>query len=1215
MGELSVRAGACGEPAPRRSGRSAAQWGVAALGGFLLAFPGSTFAVPRSCGPDAIANTQNVLCMAPSGPCTATAVTLGDNIEVADAGCAFDLGGRAFSVQKTLQMTGLGFIRVTNAGNITVTGTGKLKARGDFIKPNGFIIQGGSVSLTSAGTITMLDRAQIDVSGDGAGTIRLIAMGTNGAGIGVDLQTGSVLSGQGISSFTDTGDRFADGGTLEVTASTGSIVDNATITVSGANGAMGGEVIMRAARDIGVGQLMDVTGGGSDGGDVDLLAGDNVTITKTITVDSRLGGGYGGTITLAAGVDQVGGVVPGGALTVNDTALELNGSDAETFGGDGGDLDASAYGPVQFIGTRTAIRASGGTLFDGSGGSIFLSSGDFNPNALGPLDGELSVAGIVTANGGAAGGDGGMFDVSAGRNLTLTARVNVSGKDSGGDVTGDAGGAILLNGTINATATNAVGDGGYVDFTAGLASNAGLTVAQDILASGGASSGGGQSISLAGCTLAVNDAVKVDGHAGVDALNRPGGSDVDLIARGLMQLKASSQYLANPGGTITITHPPAQSPVIGTGVVFNPPAIDNPLVHGPYPNCPVCGDGIRQAGEVCDNGAAADGACCNATCTALVCPTPTTTATMTPTRTPTPTTTLTAAQSGAPTPTPSGAATTSPTPTAAATASPTRTATPTPIATVTPTPTLTVTATPTSQPNVDHFKCYKSRRAAGAPAFVQREVTLEDQFESKRTTVIRTDSFCNPVDKDGEGINDPTAHLQCYKIRDAAGQEGFASRDLLVDNQFGVQVLTAKKASLLCVPSRKDGQPSALLIDHFKCYTARTPSGSPQFVPRNVALTDQFESKLTTVTEPVSVCDAVDKNGEGVMSPAAQLHCYKIKDAPGEPTFARRSVVADNQLGSEPLSVLRPRLLCVPSLRLEPARCGDGYLDPGEQCDDGNNLNGDGCSASCTLELCGNDVVDGGEQCDAGAANGLDNCCSTSCQLLDPDGDGICNRDDICPADADNDSDGDGFCIGGAFNPPAVGGGDPCSRLPGAGAWIAPKAVFTKLALPAGDEKMTLKGAFLVASGGPALALETFGVHVRVIDNARNLIVDERIPGGAYLSSGLAIGWKVSGTPPVKWTYIDKANKPPLQNGIKKVVVTDKSAQTPGLITVVVAGAGGIYALAPGQEPLTVTVALNDTALPSGSAPGTDRCGEVVFASPPSVPSCVLSRSDRLTCK
>ena len=30
--------------------------------------------------------------------------------------------------------------------------------------------------------------------------------------------------------------------------------------------------------------------------------------------------------------------------------------------------------------------------------------------------------------------------------------------------------------------------------------------------------------------------------------------------------------------------------------------------------------------------------------------------------------------------------------------------------------------------------------------------------------------------------------------------------------------------------------------------------------------------------------------------------------------------------------------------------CGDGYKSLNEQCDDGNNLNGDGCSHACTIE-------------------------------------------------------------------------------------------------------------------------------------------------------------------------------------------------------------------------------------------------------------------------
>lgn len=43
------------------------------------------------------------------------------------------------------------------------------------------------------------------------------------------------------------------------------------------------------------------------------------------------------------------------------------------------------------------------------------------------------------------------------------------------------------------------------------------------------------------------------------------------------------------------------------------------------------------------------------------------------------------------------------------------------------------------------------------------------------------------------------------------------------------------------------------------------------------------------------------------------------------------------------------------------ARCGDGISDPlaGEQCDDGNTIDGDGCSSSCLIEpMCGDGIVD-----------------------------------------------------------------------------------------------------------------------------------------------------------------------------------------------------------------------------------------------------------------
>ena len=66
-----------------------------------------------------------------------------------------------------------------------------------------------------------------------------------------------------------------------------------------------------------------------------------------------------------------------------------------------------------------------------------------------------------------------------------------------------------------------------------------------------------------------------------------------------------------------------------------------------------------------------------------------------------------------------------------------------------------------------------------------------------------------------------------------------------------------------------------------------------------------------------------------------------------------------------------------------PIACGNGRVDMGEACDDGNTIGGDGCAADChSTEACGNSIVDtlAGEQCDDG--NHLDHDgCSSACQL------------------------------------------------------------------------------------------------------------------------------------------------------------------------------------------------------------------------------------------
>src|SRR6185503_7182603 len=49
----------------------------------------------------------------------------------------------------------------------------------------------------------------------------------------------------------------------------------------------------------------------------------------------------------------------------------------------------------------------------------------------------------------------------------------------------------------------------------------------------------------------------------------------------------------------------------------------------------------------------------------------------------------------------------------------------------------------------------------------------------------------------------------------------------------------------------------------------------------------------------------------------------------------------------------------------DPPGCGDGVLDDDEACDDGNEVDTDGCLSDCTEARCGDGVVfDGREACD-----------------------------------------------------------------------------------------------------------------------------------------------------------------------------------------------------------------------------------------------------------
>ncbi len=132
-----------------------------------------------------------------------------------------------------------------------------------------------------------------------------------------------------------------------------------------------------------------------------------------------------------------------------------------------------------------------------------------------------------------------------------------------------------------------------------------------------------------------------------------------------------------------------------------------------------------------------------------------------------------------------------------------------------------------------------------------------------------------------------------------------------------------------------------------------------------------------------------------------------------------------------------------------PDTCGDGVLDPGEVCDDGNNSANDYCLPSCQ-RACGDGVVNAVEICDPGVPAGQEGACPETCDDQDScttdtllgsatNCDATClhgeisacaNGDGCCPTgcDAAHDDDCNATCDNGTVEPGETC--DPVSSCP-----------------------------------------------------------------------------------------------------------------------------------------------------------------------------------------
>jgi hypothetical protein len=247
---------------------------------------------------------------------------------------------------------------------------------------------------------------------------------------------------------------------------------------------------------------------------------------------------------------------------------------------------------------------------------------------------------------------------------------------------------------------------------------------------------------------------------------------------------------------------------------------------------------------------------------------------------------------------------------------------------------------------------------------------------------------------------------------------------------------------------------------------------------------------------------------------------------------------------------------------------------------------------------CGDGVVGPGEACDAGAANGSDGCCAATCTLVDTDGDGRCDRDDVCPAVADPgqaDADGDGL-------------GDACdacrTTVPGQTAWIRPRLVTSGVDDGlGGNDRLRLVGQFQLATGGFTVDPLANGASVELRAGSGLPLLVAVLPPGPFGAPGPGWTRSASGN---RYTFRDATGQSAL-GGSSRLLVKHRGG---GLVQVVLSASRTSLGLAAEDAPLAATVVLG------GALAGTNgECGEVAFPGPPPAPACRVSTTGtRIVC-
>ncbi len=115
---------------------------------------------------------------------------------------------------------------------------------------------------------------------------------------------------------------------------------------------------------------------------------------------------------------------------------------------------------------------------------------------------------------------------------------------------------------------------------------------------------------------------------------------------------------------------------------------------------------------------------------------------------------------------------------------------------------LDAAATPLGAGIVNHHECYRAKLTQGK--FPKgTTVAVAESLEDRLYEVLKPSELCLAVDSDGGGVDNPNAHLMCYRVKRRAGESKHQKvRDRIqTEDDFGTLRMDTRREESLCVPA------------------------------------------------------------------------------------------------------------------------------------------------------------------------------------------------------------------------------------------------------------------------------------------------------------------------------------------------------------------------------------------------------------------------------